>query len=211
MAVKRIIFIRPGETDWNRMDRWQGWAASPLNVHGKRQVESLANFLRNIGLGVLYSSDLKRASETAAIIAQKLGYEPIYDTRLRERNVGNWQGLTLEEVHLWYPQEYEQFAADPDGYQLPGGESLHEVKARMKAAFDEILTQAKAETVGIVSHTLSIRMLLAELIDGYDPRSLRLDNTAVTTIRADENKWVVVASNDVAHLEGLDSRAVREL
>jgi hypothetical protein len=53
--------------------------------------------------------------------------------------------------------------------------------------------------------------LLADLIDGYDPRGLRLGNTAVTTIRADGDKWVVTASNDVAHLEGLDSRAVREM
>jgi broad specificity phosphatase PhoE len=211
MTVKRIIFIRPGETDWNRLDRWQGWVAAPLNAHGKRQVEALASFLRNIGLGALYASDLKRAAETAAIIGQKIGHEPIYDARLRERNVGNWQGLTLEEVHLWYPQEYEQFAADPQGYQVPGGESLKEVQARMKAAFNDIVRDSQVDTVGIVSHTLSIRTLLADLIDGYDPRNLRLGNTAVTTIRADGGKWNTIASNDVAHLEGLDSRAVREM
>jgi 2,3-bisphosphoglycerate-dependent phosphoglycerate mutase len=211
MTVKRIIFIRPGETDWNRMDRWQGWVASPLNTHGKRQAEALANFLRNIGLGALYSSDLKRAAETAAIIAQKLDYQPIYDERLRERNVGNWQGMTLEEVHQWYPEAYEAFAADPYGYQVPGGESLKDVQARMKSAFDEIVGQAKAETIGVVSHTLSIRTLLDDVLKDRDFRNLRLGNTAVTTIRNDGSGWTALASNDITHLEVLDSRAVREL
>jgi broad specificity phosphatase PhoE len=211
MTVKRIIFIRPGETDWNRADRWQGWVACPLNGHGRLQAEALANFLRNIGLGVLYSSDLRRSAETAKIIGSKLNYEPLYDARLRERNIGNWQGMTLEEVQMWYPEEYTQFTANPETYRVPGGESLQDVKTRMKEVFQEIVTAAKAETIGIVSHTVTIRSLLAELIPGYNPRNLNLGNTAVTTIRPEENGWSLVVSNDVTHLEGLDSRAVREL
>jgi broad specificity phosphatase PhoE len=211
MAIKRIIFIRPGETDWNRADRWQGWVACPLNSHGRAQVEALANFLRNIGLGALYASDLKRAAETAAIIAEKVGLTPVVDARLRERNIGSWQGLTLEEVQAWYPDEHAQFMNDPENYRIPGGESLKEVQQRMKAAFDQIVSEARAETIGVVSHTVTIRTLLTELVPSYNPRSIRLGNTAVTTIRPEANGWALVVSNDVAHLEGLDSRAVREL
>ena len=54
MQIKRIIFTRSGETEWNRLGRWQGWVASPLNAHGRHQVGKLANFLRNIGIGVIY-------------------------------------------------------------------------------------------------------------------------------------------------------------
>lgn len=211
MAIKRVIFIRPGETDWNRADRWQGWVACPLNTHGRTQVEALANFLRNIGLGALYASDLKRAAETAAIISAKVDVAPTYDARLRERNIGNWQGLTLEEVQAWYPDEYTLFTNNPEHYQIPGGESLHEVSLRMRAAFDQIVAEAKAETIGVVSHTVTIRTLLSDLVPSYNPRSIRLGNTAVTTIRPENNSWTLVVSNDVAHLEGLDSRAVREL
>jgi broad specificity phosphatase PhoE len=211
MTIKRIIFIRPGETDWNRADRWQGWVACPLNAHGRLQAESLANFLRNIGLGVLYASDLRRAAETAQIISGKFGYEPIYDARLRERHIGNWQGMTLEEVQAWYPDEYTQFSSNPDTFKIPGGESLAEVKTRMGEIFKEVVKSDKAETVGIVSHTVTIRSLLSDLIPDYDPRSLRLGNTAVTTIRPEGDRWSLVVSNDVTHLEGLDSRAVREL
>lgn len=211
MSVKRVIFIRPGETDWNRQDRWQGWVACPLNQHGQRQAEALAGFLRNIGPGVLYASDLRRAAQTAEIISQRLGFPPLYDARLRERDIGDWQGLTLEEVQAWYPEEYEHFMHDPDKFRIPGGESLAEVRLRMRAIFDEIVKAGKAETVAVVSHTVTIRALLASLIPNYDARGLRLGNTAVTTIRAEGDGWALVVSNDVAHLEGLDSRAVREL
>ena len=68
MAVERIIFIRPGETDWNKLERWQGWVAVPLNEHGRRQSEALARFLRAIGRAALYTSDLKRARQTAVLL-----------------------------------------------------------------------------------------------------------------------------------------------
>jgi broad specificity phosphatase PhoE len=211
MTVKRVIFIRPGETDWNRLDRWQGWVSSPLNPHGRLQVEALANFLRNIGIGALYASDLTRAAQTAEIISEKTGVQPVYDQNLRERNIGSWQGLMLEEVREWYPDAYDQYIGSPNDYKIPGGESLREVKARMKQAFDKITAIDNVETVGVVTHTVSTRALLEDLVTGYEPRTMRLGNSSVTTIRLGDAGWTIVASNDIEHLEGLDSRAVREL
>src|SRR5262245_1330412 len=123
MTVKRIILIRPGETDWNRQGRWQGWVATPLNEHGRRQAQALGRFVRNIGMAALYSSDLRRARETAELLAERLGFVPMYDARLRERNIGAWQGLTPDEMRAWYPDEYDQLLADVDEYRIPGGES----------------------------------------------------------------------------------------
>ncbi len=211
MTVKRVIFIRPGETDWNRLDRWQGWVSSPLNPHGRLQVESLANFLRNIGIGALYSSDLTRAVQTAEIISEKTGVQPVYDADLRERNIGSWQGLMLEEVRAWYPDAYDQYVSSPNDYKIPGGESLADVKTRMKQAFDKITAIDDVETVGVVTHTVVIRALLEDLIPGYEAQRTRLGNSSVTTIRLGDEGWTIVAANDVEHLEGLDSRAVREL
>lgn len=211
MNIKRIIFIRPGETDWNVQDRWQGWVAAPLNVHGHKQALVLAGFLRNIGVGAMYSSDLRRAADTAAIIAERLGSATVFDARLRERKIGEWQGLTAEEVALWYPDEYAQWQADPENYVIPGGESIGQVKARMQAAFNDIVAQDAAETVGVVSHTVTIRALLDALVSNYGARDVRLGNTAVSTIMREHDAWKLVVSNDVMHLEGLQSRSVREL
>jgi|FLYN01.1.fsa_nt_gi broad specificity phosphatase PhoE len=212
MTVKRVILIRPGETDWNRLGRWQGWVATPLNEHGRRQTQALAKFVRNIGMSALYSSDLRRAVETAELLAERLGFAPVYDARLRERNIGAWQGLTLEEMRDWYPDEYEQLLADVDEYRIPGGESRAEVRARMVSMFDAILKEDKGETVGILSHTTALRALLSELLPECDPNSIEVSNTSVTTLaRTDAERWQLVAANDVMHLEGLASHSAKEV
>ena len=186
MAVKRVIFIRPGETDWNRDLRYQGWVAIPLNAYGQRQAQRLANYIRNIGVGALYTSDLKRASETAALLAEKLGSEPIADKRLRERDIGLWQGLTQKEMQSWYPTEYAQFTADPDGYRVPGGESRKDMRERILSAFNEFLAEDKGETIAILSHSTAINALLAEIIPGVKFGSVDVSNTSVTTIKRDD-------------------------
>ena len=211
MAVKRLILIRPGETEWNRFGRWQGWVATPLSPHGVRQAHALANFVRNIGMSALYTSDLRRALETADCLAKHLGYAPIPDARLRERNIGSWQGLTLDEMRDWYHDEYEKLLVDVDDYRVPGGESRSDVRTRMRAAFDEVVNSAHGETVGILSHTTALKALLEDVLDGYNAQELVLDNTSVTTIRKRDGGWELVAIDDVAHLEGLETKSFPEL
>jgi broad specificity phosphatase PhoE len=211
MTVKRIVFIRPGETDWNHDSRWQGWVATPLNHLGLRQARALANYIRHIGMGALYTSDLKRALQTAECLAEQLPFAPIPDQRLRERSIGSWQGLTRAEMEAWYPDEYGAMLKDIDGYPVPGGESRNEVRKRVKAAVSDILGKEQTETVGILSHTTAIKIMLSDLILGYNPLDVALDNTSVTTIRRKDGEWELVAVDDVSHLENLERRAAREL
>ena len=212
MTVKRIVFIRPGETDWNHDDRWQGWVATPLNDLGLRQARALAHYIRHIGMGALYTSSLRRALETADCLAEQLGFAPIPDERLRERSIGSWQGLTRAEMSAWYPDEYRAMLADVDGYRVPGGESRNDVRTRVSAAVSDILSKDQNETVGILSHTTAIKIMLNDLIPGYNPLDVALDNTSVTTIRRkDGSGWELVAVDDVSHLENLERRAAREL
>jgi probable phosphoglycerate mutase len=211
MIVKRIVLIRPGETDWNQAGRWQGWVNIPLNDLGLRQARALANYVRNIGMGALYTSDLKRALQTAECLAEPLGFKPMPEQRLRERSIGLWQGLTRAEMQAWYPGDYAQMLADPDGFRVPGGESRSDVRARVTAAVNDILANDPNETVGILSHTTAIKVLLEGLIPGYNPLDVDLDNTSVTTIRRKDAGWELVAVDDVMHLENLERRASREL
>ncbi len=212
MAVKRVIFIRPGETDWNRDLRYQGWVAIPLNAYGVRQAQRLANYIRNIGVSALYTSDLKRAAETAHLLAEKLGLAPIADARLRERDIGTWQGLTQKEMQSWYPVEYAEFLADPDGYRVPGGESRKNVRERILEAFNEILATNQGETIAILSHSTAINALLAEIIPGVTFGSVDVSNTSVTTLKREESgEWQLVAADDITHLEGMSAQKVHEL
>lgn len=204
MPVKRVMFIRPGETEWNKNGRWQGQVAVPLNAHGQTQVERLAQFLVPINLDALYSSDLRRAKDTAETIKQKTGVRLTYDQRLRERSMGEWQGLTQNEVVEWYPQEYERVLNDPENYQIPGGEARRQVADRVRAAFDDIVARG-GETIGIVSHTTAIRSLLNDLVPASNPPST-FKNMSVTTIMHDGENWKIAQFDDVTHLEGMETR-----
>ena len=212
MTVQRILFIRPGETDWNRAGKQQGDVASPLNALGRQQAQKLGNMLRVIGVGALYTSTTRRAAQTADIIAQSVGYTPIIDERLRERSVGQWQGLTIAEIRDWYPEDYTALLADVDGYHIPGGESRLDVQTRMKAALADILKADKAETIAVISHTTAIKMALRVLVPGTDVAMRDITNTSVTTLARDSanDAWRIIAVDDVLHLEGMESMSVRE-
>ncbi|GAB4509132.1 MAG: histidine phosphatase family protein [Anaerolineae bacterium] len=215
MALKRLMLIRPGETDWNLTGRWQGWVAAPLNEHGRLQVQRLANFIRNIGVNKLYSSDNRRAVDTAELLAQQLGFAPIYDERLRERSIGHWQGLILPEVRAWYPEEYAELTKNPDSYVIPGGESIKQVRERAMAALQDILADAEKEsgnlTVAVISHTTAIRSMLAALVPSVDLSQTSFGNTSVTSLAQDSNGWRLVMANDYTHLEGLEARYMPEV
>lgn len=211
MAVKRVVFIRPGETEWNKIGRWQGIVGVPLNGHGRAQAERLAKFVRNIGLDALYSSDLRRAKDTAEIIAESAHTKVVYDGRLRERSMGEWQGLTLNEIQAWYPEEYVRVQADPEGYQVPAGESRKQVAKRVHSAFEDILGRG-GMTIGIISHTTAIRALLAELVPDSDPYNMQFRNMSVTTIAQNEDgTWKISQLDDVTHLEGISSEFFGEV
>ena len=212
MTVNRVILIRPGETDWNRQGRWQGWVASPLSDYGRAQALALARYIRNIGLSALYSSDSRRAVETANILVHDLSFEPVFDPRWRERNIGAWQGMTLDEIRSWNVEDYQKLVADREKYQVPDGESRAQVRERVLAAFKDVLAEDKGATVGIITHTTSTHALLSSLLPDYDIYGQVLGNAAVTTIRQnDDDSWNLVTLNDLSHLEGLKSRFVQEL
>jgi broad specificity phosphatase PhoE len=217
MPLKRLILIRAGETDWNLLGRFQGWVATPLNEHGRQQATRLANFVRNIGLSALYSSDNRRALETAQILVERLDFDMEPDKRLRERSIGLWQGLTVPEIHGWYPEAYAEFLADPDNYKIAGGgESVSDVRARVKEALDEIINKADKEpgnvAVGVVTHTTAIRVILMTLLPDQDMRRQNFGNTSVTTVRRNEDgTWTLITVDDLMHLEGLASRYMPEV
>ena len=92
-----LLLVRHGETDWNADGRLQGQTDRPLSDHGRRQARTLAEELDGEALDAIYSSDLSRARETAEIVAERLGLAVELDADLREKDWGNWEGLTAVE------------------------------------------------------------------------------------------------------------------
>lgn len=199
----RIGLIRHGETFWNRMGRWQGHAAVPLNEEGMHQARLLADYLlpqRN-QITAIYTSDLKRASDTAQALANNLKKPLHLDARLREIDVGEWQGLTGDEIRAWDGERFERVQRDPFGTQRPGGESLDQVAERALAFLNEVVQQHTEGYVLVISHGGTIRTILQRLAVVGEGR-IWVDNTSITLLRYHhaDNRWVLDAFNVLEHL-----------
>ncbi|HEY6054466.1 MAG TPA: histidine phosphatase family protein [Gaiellaceae bacterium] len=145
-----ILLVRHGETDWNRDRRWQGHADPPLNEAGRRQSERLAETLLADPPAAVYSSDLRRARETAEIVARRLDLPVQTDPRLREVDVGEWSGLTLAEVERLYPEGMRRREAGGTGWER--GETYEAMGERVVAALQEIAAAHDGGRVLVVTH-----------------------------------------------------------
>ena len=166
-----IYLARHGETDSNAEGRVQGWIDPPLNEQGRRQAETLAAEAARFGLVRLYSSHLRRALETAEIVGERLGLEPVSDERFAESRRGAWEGRLLSELEREHPQEWAAWRAGGADFRFPGGgESLAEHARRVEAALAEV---ARAPLPAlVVCHGGTIRCALAV----RDPAGLRAFN-----------------------------------
>lgn len=152
-----ILLARHGETDWNRDRRWQGHADPPLNDAGRRQAHELAETLADERLDAIYASDLRRAHETAEIVARGLGLPVTVDPALREIDVGSWSGLTREEIAARFPGQ-----TDHDG------ERRDVFRARVLAALERIAAGHPGGRVLIVSHGGPLRVLKRWILRSED-------------------------------------------
>jgi probable phosphoglycerate mutase len=139
--VTTLLIARHGETEWNREERYQGHADPPLNETGRAQARKLAEELDGEPIDAVYSSDLRRASETADIVGARLGLPVGQEPGLREIDVGSWQGLTKAQI---------------DGRPWDG-ETYEHHSERVLAALRAIAGRHPAGRVLVVSHGGSLR------------------------------------------------------
>jgi broad specificity phosphatase PhoE len=162
--VTQLLLTRHGETDWNSAGRWQGHSDTPLNEVGRRQARALADLLD--GVDAIYSSDLARARETAEIVAERLGLPVRLDPRLRERGFGSWEGLTTTEIERRFVDDHRRWQGG-DGFGAADAEPFDAFASRIHAFVDDVLRLHADETVLVVAHGGSIRVVHA-LARGLD-------------------------------------------
>jgi probable phosphoglycerate mutase len=150
-----IVMVRHGETDWNRERRFQGHADTPLNEAGRAQSAALADALAGDDLTAVYTSPLRRAAETAEIVGARLGLHVHPLEALREIDVGEWQGLTVDEVKERHP-ELEDWRS---GWH--GGETYETLSARVIPALVALAADHANERVLAVTHAGPMRAALA--------------------------------------------------
>lgn len=199
----RIVLVRHGETDWNAIGRWQGHAPVPLNDTGLQQSAALGAYLARNGfpIGTLYSSDLKRAMQTAGEIGAALDLPVQPEPRLREIDLGEWQGLTREESSTWDPERFASYERDWRDTSTPNGESRREVQTRARVAFDDLVARHPDQTIAIVTHGGTLGMLIESLFGQIKRPSL--SNTSMTIVEREtpDDDWALVQVSWTPHLD----------
>lgn len=174
-----LILIRHGETDWNVVGRYQGQADPPLNTHGVMQSELVAHSIQdNAQVDILFTSPLRRASQTAQQIANVLKIPLYEDPRLVEIHQGDWQTRLRSEIERLYPDLFQRWETQPWQVSPPGGEHLAQVQKRVYQAVDDIISQYPKQHIGVVTHRVPIALLKMRY-QGLDPdivRTIHLPN-----------------------------------
>jgi probable phosphoglycerate mutase len=198
-----LFAIRHGETEWNSEGRFQGHLNSQLNREGLTQAHALGARLAKERFDLLLSSDLGRALQTAGAIAMSTGHEIVIEPRLRERNMGVFQGLTPAEVESRYPGEYARFRTNDPDYVIPEGESMRQLFERCVACVAELAQRHAGMTLAAVTHGGVLAMLYrhAKAMPLAAPRDFPLHNTGVNHFRHRLGQWQLQRWGDIAHLE----------
>jgi probable phosphoglycerate mutase len=154
----QLYLIRHGETHSNRERRFQGQLDVPLSPAGQAQALALARWLatRPVRFGALYSSDLRRAAQTAEIAAAHLRLTPALAPGLREIDCGEWQGLTGAEIEARFPGGLQTWHEEVDTFCLPGGESVRDLERRIVAFYHGTVARHRGEAVVLVSHEADV-------------------------------------------------------
>ena len=159
MSEPTLLLIRHAESSWNAAGRWQGHGDPRLSDRGIAQAHALASELAREQLDVIVSSDLRRAAETAAILAQARGLRPLLNPRLRELDLGNWQGLTREQIERADAAVLQRFVAGDLDVRPGGGENLREIEQRARSAVTELVRAHPGRRLALVTHLGVIRAL----------------------------------------------------
>jgi broad specificity phosphatase PhoE len=156
--MNEIVLIRHGETDL--AGRFCGHSDPVLNPAGVSQLSCLAEQAAMLGIERIYSSDLRRASQTAMAIAQRIGVDVVFLPALREIHFGFWEGLNWQEIEEQFPDEAERWLREFPMQRAPGGESYAEFTARIDSVIAPFLEATAAATTAIVTHRGVMRYAL---------------------------------------------------
>jgi probable phosphoglycerate mutase len=220
----RLLLVRHGETEWNRVSRFQGGIDVPLNENGRRQAQMAAEFLKDVPIDFAISSPMLRPKETAQIILTSHPNVKLeLQEALKEINHGLWEGKLESEIKQEYPDLLRQWQVAPETVQMPEGENLQQVWDRAVACWNAIaqsveVSDTELKTGLVVAHDAINKVILCHVL-GLSPASIwciKQGNGAVTVIdypHGLEKAPVLQAMNITTHLSGgvLDKTAAGAL
>ena len=202
MKETELILIRHGETEWNSQQRMQGHSNSDLSEEGRAQIESLGQWMKNVSFDHIYSSDSLRARQTAEAITKYSGHTLKIDQRLREKNLGVFEGLTTEEAKERHPEIFRLFKTAGSNYVIDEGESTQQLLDRALEFIEEIRLLQPDQRVVLVTHGGVVRVLIKHTLglSVGSPTRFLIKNTGLFRLVWNE-KWLVAQMGGVSHLK----------
>lgn len=198
----KLYIIRHGQTDWNVQRRIQGRQDIPLNEAGRRQAAKLAGAMAFRPVTAVYSSPQLRAMETARAIAGSQGVEVIPVPELKEIGYGAWEGRTSEDILTTEKELYEAWWKHPATVAPPCGETLNQVDARCKEAWEKIKSGMRGDTA-VVAHGGTLAHFIVRLLEGQpEAEEIVVGNASITTIdyAPETGRCRLLEMNDCRHL-----------
>jgi broad specificity phosphatase PhoE len=202
--MTELILARHGETAWNAENVFRGRADVDLDRVGLKQAELLGKYLSNWELEAIYSSPLRRALDTANMVARYQKVAVRVAEGLTDFDYGEWQSLPEQEVKKLYPALHNEWHSNPHKVRTPGGESLEDVRRRAVEVVDGILSRDHRNVL-LVSHRVVIKVLICYLL-GLDNScfwNIRHDVCGITTFDHVDGRFVLTRHNDTSHLREL--------
>lgn len=192
-----VYLVRHGTVQGAAARRFIGHLDVPLSPEGEAELHRLARRLATVPLRAIYASDLARTRRSAEVIALPHGLPVIARPALREFAMGEWEGLTTEEIQARAPEAFDAWMADVGRFQFPGGENLEQVAARSWAAFEAITAAHDGARIAIVAHGGSNRAIVCRALGMSLHRLLSLgqDYAALTMLERVNGAWSLALLN----------------
>jgi len=204
--LTRLVVVRHGRTEWNRVERFRGRADIELDEVGIKQAEAAADRIAEWQVSAIYSSPLRRALTTAKILGRRFALEVKSLPGIIDIDYGEWQGLSPEEAAAKYGALYSKWLESPYKVKFHGGESLADVRERAALAVEGLIAQHPKETIVLVSHKVICQVLILTLL-GLDNSHFWEITQDVCTVNLFEVRGGVPSAlflNDTCHLKGLN-------
>jgi len=202
LLATRLFFVRHGQTVLSNKDAFCGVTEAPLTAVGRHQAQQVATRLSREHIDALYCSPQGRVRETASPIASALGLEIQIRQALHEMDFGKWEGRVQADVAVDFPREMAAWERGSWAVQPPGGETQQDVIARVVPCIVELVAAHAGQTIVVVSHRTTLRLLIGHLLNLslLNSRALHVDTASISKLLITDDQVQLIFFNDTSHL-----------